>query len=190
MNADSLDQGVTVPSALDSLTFIEPSNLDSSRSSSKPALFDETGIPDLKPVYEALSSALLPMATEGEGPLVVLDGLAELLHIGFEPESVSRFVRAALALARKVTLRLGIDWSSPDIAPQSGSRLVSTLHADPKTSPVSPETELLGRLTRLGGGGWIRISDLASGRSGDVHGEVSVISLLDMLVMLLTSAHR
>lgn len=177
MNADSLDQGVAVTPASNSFTFIEPSVLDASTSPSKPALFDDAGSPTLKSVYDALSSALLPPTTEGEGPLVVLDGLAELLHIGFEPQSVSLFVRAALALARKVMLRLGIDLSSTDIAPQSGSRLISALHADPKTSPVSPETELLGRLTRLGGGGWIRISDLASGRSGDVHGEVGVTFL-------------
>lgn len=63
---------------------------------------------------------------------------------------------------------------------QTNSSLVSTLHADhlplTPTSPqsiASPAADLLGRLIRLGGGGWWRVSNLSSGRSGDVHGEVS-----------------
>lgn len=82
--------------------FIEPTVVDLDTSSRRPTLFGSDGSPDLKPVYEALSLALLSQPTDSEGTLLVLDGLAELLHIGFEPESISRFMRATLALARKV----------------------------------------------------------------------------------------
>jgi hypothetical protein len=83
-------------------------------------LFDEsTDAPDLKPTYEALLPHIAATASvsgaksksESEsshgvgadtGAVVVLDGLAELLWIGFEPVDVGRFVRAVFAKVRSV----------------------------------------------------------------------------------------
>ncbi|KAI9632826.1 uncharacterized protein MKK02DRAFT_41138 [Dioszegia hungarica] len=158
------------PSALDLQVKASPVN-------PSPKLFDGS-TPTLRATYDAISSGLSaasgPAAdsakttstgsSSAQSPLVILDGLAELLWIGFTPIAIAQFVRATLALARK-----------------TNSSLVSTLHADhlpltaasPSSSSASPSADLLDRLIRLGGGGWWRVSNLSSGRSGDVHGEIS-----------------
>jgi hypothetical protein len=91
--------------------------------------------------------------------LILLDGLSELVRMGFSPADVVRFVRAVSALP--------------------GATVVSTLHADhlPKTleaadDDASPDEDLLPRLLRLADAWW-RVSALATGRSGDVSGEIS-----------------
>ncbi|RSH94876.1 hypothetical protein EHS25_004682 [Saitozyma podzolica] len=181
-----------------------------STSTSSPPLFDETtDAPVLKPTYEALlphigasaSASASASGTKSEpqsespqgavdtGAVVILDGLAELLWMGFRPVDVGRFVRSVFAKVRSTR-----------------GTLISTLHADhlPLTSSLpsgysgysgstvsasvsgfgfgvgsdssAAEAELLERLLRMGGGGWWRVSHLASGRSGDVSGEISAAS--------------
>lgn len=105
----------------------------------------------------------------GPGPtapaLVLLDGLSELAHMGFSVSEITQFVRAVLA--------------------SSSAAVVSTLHADhlPRTAAAAASTgaqetdadaaALLAGMLRLAGCWW-RVSGLASGRSGDVSGEISV----------------
>jgi len=114
-------------------------------------------------VRNALSSLPSPPlpttpTTPTPSALIILDGLSELGRSGFSSVEITRFVRAVLAL--------------------SDAAVVSTLHADhlPKT-PDAADTEsadgdLLPRLLRFADAWW-RVSGLATGRSGDVSGEIS-----------------
>lgn len=90
-----------MPSTSNLFTHIAPSSFSSDSSTSSPPLFDAAGSPDLKPLYETIVSAAHAASENGQGPVIVLDGLAELLHMGFEAHSLSQLVRAVLALARK-----------------------------------------------------------------------------------------
>lgn len=95
-------KGTTVPSSTASFAYIEPSVLEGLTANDRPSLFGETGDLDLKPLYKSIASAINPEDHVAGGTVVVLDGLAELLHMGFQPGAVSRMIRAILALARKV----------------------------------------------------------------------------------------
>lgn len=108
-------------------------------------LFD--GEPTLQPTFAAVTAAIPTTPF-----LLILDGLSDLVDIGFEPVQVSRFVRALLARCR------------------TGS-VVSTLHAD-----TIEDNELLDRLCRLSSWWW-RIEGLSTGRSSEVSGEISTVSL-------------
>ena len=88
--------------------------------------------------------------------MIILDGLTEFLSIGFTPSSVFQFVRAVQ--------RLSLD---------THSTLISTLHTDGPLDADAPSHDLLARLLRISSGWW-RIDGLTSGRSADVHGEVSL----------------
>lgn len=97
------------------------------------------------------------MEAVGPDTLVILDGLSELARMAFPRSEITRFVRAVIA---------------------TRARVVSTLHADhlPKT-PVadmipSADGDLLEHLLRISDSYW-RVSGLATGRSGDVSGEIS-----------------
>lgn len=123
-----------------------------------PSLFPPGGA-SLRPTYDAIAAACAPNA------LVMLDGLSNLLYSGFSPSEISRFVRAVAGLTRR-----------------HGARLVSTLHADhlPRTESevlgTGANAELLERMLALADGWW-RVAGLASGRSGDVSGEISAHDL-------------
>ncbi|WWC58318.1 uncharacterized protein I303_100858 [Kwoniella dejecticola CBS 10117] len=135
------------------------SSSSSSSSKNTPRLFDDNDQPTLRDTY----NSIVPVIAEGS--LIILDGLSELSWIGMSAMEISKFVRAVFARTRS-----------------SNAILVSTLHADhlPLSSNVIPQTdagtnegELLERLLRIGQGCWWRVSHLASGRSGDVMGEIS-----------------
>ncbi|WVQ77287.1 hypothetical protein IAR50_006971 [Cryptococcus sp. DSM 104548] len=121
-----------------------------------PRLFDKDGNPSLKDVYDAIVPQL------AEGVLLVLDGVGTLVEMGMGVEEVVRLVRAVYAQVCKLK-----------------AILTTTLHADslPLPSPApyapGPDARLLEGLTRIGTGCWWRTSHLASGRSGDVMGEIS-----------------
>jgi hypothetical protein len=131
-------------SPLKRVIYIAPSPLPpslhpaSTPANPQPALFSPE--PSLAATVAAVRAALSPNA------LVVLDGLSELLDMGFSPVATTQAVRALLSDARS-----------------SGARVVSTAHEN--DDPVR-------RLTRLGP--WWRVSGL-SPRSGEVSGEISAI---------------
>ncbi|WVF66093.1 hypothetical protein IAT40_000832 [Kwoniella sp. CBS 6097] len=147
-------------------TFISVAAGSTSSTSSSPRLYTETSTePSLRETYDCICSYL----KQSQDSLVILDGLSELLWMGFSARDVTRFVRAVFARVRSTK-----------------SSLVSTLHGDtlPLTSGSSSsmssipgsgddDRELLERLFRIGQGVWWRIGHLASGRSGDVMGEIS-----------------
>ncbi|ODO05055.1 hypothetical protein I350_05668 [Cryptococcus amylolentus CBS 6273] len=122
-----------------------------------PRIFDKEGKPSLREVYDAVVPHL------GEGVVVIVDGLGGLVDMGMGVDEVVRFARAVYSQVR-----------------QSKSILTTTLHTDslPLPSPApytpGPDASLLEGLTRVGTGCWWRVSHLASGRSGDVMGEISV----------------
>ncbi|ORY22684.1 hypothetical protein BCR39DRAFT_550937 [Naematelia encephala] len=146
--------GTTLPSQPDLFTHIFPSSFPND-SPSAPSLFTSNDAPTLRPTYQVISESL------DSGALVVLDGLSDLVNIGFSVPEVGRFVRAVLSLVRN-----------------SRASLVSTLHADEllsssvSTSPPSNSLDLLERLLRIGSIWW-RVQQLSTGRSSDVHGEIS-----------------
>ncbi|WVQ93724.1 hypothetical protein IAU59_000801 [Kwoniella sp. CBS 9459] len=136
-----------------------------SSSAQAPRLYtDDSPHPSLRSTYDCINANLSSTATEGS--LVILDGLSELLWMGMSAVDVARFVRAVFARVRSTK-----------------STLVSTIHGDtlPLTSSSSASSsggedvdrELLERLCRIGQGVWWRVCHLASGRSGDVMGEIS-----------------
>lgn len=67
---------------------------------SGPSLYDEDDTPALHPTYDALVASL------ADDAVVILDGLSELLSIGFESSEVFRFVRAVQVQTREVSLAL------------------------------------------------------------------------------------
>jgi hypothetical protein len=122
--ADS-PQGTPLPApSSGSFIHLTPTSLPDPVSSpstltSSPPLFDETtDAPVLKPTYEALlphigasaSASLTKSEPQSESPqgavdtgaVVILDGLAELLWMGFRPVDVGRFVRSVFAKVRSV----------------------------------------------------------------------------------------
>ncbi|WWC85993.1 uncharacterized protein L201_000864 [Kwoniella dendrophila CBS 6074] len=140
---------------------ISPSSLPAiipNSTKNTPRLFNENNEPSLKETYQNIVSNI-----NGEGNLIILDGLSELSWIGLTSKEISKFVRAVFSKVKS-----------------SKSILVSTLHSDhlPLSSTIIPskdenENELLDNLLRLGQGCWWRVSHLHSGRSGDVMGEIS-----------------
>jgi len=56
-----------------------------------PCLYDENDAATLRPTFDTLSKAITPDS------MVILDGLSDLLAIGFTPAEVFRFVRASQA---------------------------------------------------------------------------------------------
>lgn len=130
-----------------------------------PPLFDAAGNPTLRATFDATTAALPPTPTSSvdttPAALLVLDGLSELAYAGIPPVEVARFVRAVQARYPLGTV-------------------VSAMHADDLQDDVSadddPADELLSRLLRSAHVWW-RVEGLASGRSGDVSGEISVCAL-------------
>ena len=66
---------------------IAPTSLPFGMSGKAPCLYDETGFPTLQPTCKAVQDALTADS------LVILDGLSDLLAIGFEPAEIFRMVR-------------------------------------------------------------------------------------------------
>jgi len=91
------EQSIILPSTATSFSHIMPTSLPVSRQASGPSLYDEDDSPTLRPTYDALIPTLV------EDVVVILDGLSELLSIGFEPAEVTRFVRAVNAQTRSVS---------------------------------------------------------------------------------------
>ncbi|OCF45164.1 hypothetical protein I317_00966 [Kwoniella heveanensis CBS 569] len=145
----------SAPATTSSSNTISPRLYTDSSSQPQPSL-------SLTETYDCISAKL------EAGSMVILDGLSELLWMGMSATDVARFVRAVFARTRSTK-----------------STLVSTLHGDtlPLTSSASAggvnnadgdaDRELLERLLRIGQGTFWRICHLASGRSGDVMGEIS-----------------
>lgn len=69
------------------------------RHAQAPRLFDSDDLPTLRPTLDAVQQHA------SDGSLVILDGLAEVLTMGFTPLDLHRFVRAAYAHTNKVSLR-------------------------------------------------------------------------------------
>lgn len=141
---------------------------------------------------------------QAQGGMILLVGFSELVWQGFEPDLLSRFTRALMGHCRQASLTkitwtsfrpADIDLANPDLPTllrmrreQTGKSLITHLHAHLLLSPSSladhlavspstdPELDLLLRLLKAGqdGGVWWRIEELRSGRSGVVHGEVSL----------------
>ena len=73
--------------------------------STSPELFVDA-VPTLKGTYTTLAKQLPASDSDTPGPVVILDGLAELLWVGFTPVQISQFVRAILSLGKKVCLNV------------------------------------------------------------------------------------
>lgn len=69
------------------LVHIAPTSLPSGMAGKTPCLYDESGSPTLQPTSKAVQDALTADS------LVILDGLSDLLAMGFEPAEVFRTVR-------------------------------------------------------------------------------------------------
>ncbi|RXK38085.1 hypothetical protein M231_04644 [Tremella mesenterica] len=93
--------GKPIPFSSTNFIYISPSSLPSSipihSSDTQPRLFDDADKPTLKETYEIIIRHL-------QGSLVILDGLGELLNMGFEPVEIGRFVRSLLPEIRKVSI--------------------------------------------------------------------------------------
>ena len=87
-------QGTSFPP---SFTHISPTPLQSA-TPNEPCLYDETDQPSLASVAAAIRSNLT------DSSLILLDGLAELIWMGFTAEAVGDFVRDILAASREVSL--------------------------------------------------------------------------------------
>ncbi|KLT43417.1 hypothetical protein CC85DRAFT_284562 [Cutaneotrichosporon oleaginosum] len=133
-------------SPLKRVTYIAPSPLppslhpQSTPNAPQPPLFSPE--PTLSPTVASVRSAL----SSSPKALVVLDGLSELLDMGFSAISIFQAIRAVLADVRT-----------------SGGCLISTAHEN---------EDLTRRLIRLGP--WWRVSGLTP-RSGEVSGEISAV---------------
>lgn len=76
-------------------------------------MFDDASCPSLRETYESIKAALVkseaPKTTSSAvvgdytGSLVILDGLTELLWMGFEAVQIGSFLRAVVALNRDVS---------------------------------------------------------------------------------------
>lgn len=80
-----------------SFTHISPTTLQSA-TPNEPCLYDETDQASLASVAAAIRSNLT------DSSLILLDGLAELIWMGFTAEAVDDFVRDILAASREVSL--------------------------------------------------------------------------------------
>jgi hypothetical protein len=85
-------QGSSLPP---SFTHISPTPLKSV-APNDPSLFDDSDNPSLAAVAATLKSNL------ADSPLILLDGLSELLWMGFTPKAVDDFVREILSSCREV----------------------------------------------------------------------------------------
>ena len=106
-----------------------------------------------------------------EKGMVILVGFSELICQGFSPEHLARFGRALLGWCRQTQTSLITTLHTPLLL--NASSLGDHLSVSPTSDP---ESDLLLRLLRAGqdGGIWWRVEELKSGRSGVVHGEISV----------------
>lgn len=98
------------PASAKLLTTISPSSLPSTSPLTTPSLYDDGSRPTLRPTFDAISKEV----DGGQSTLIIVDGLAELLWMGFEPSRVQQFVRAVLSLARHVRPRHTIAFTKRD----------------------------------------------------------------------------
>lgn len=104
INRDSKtdEKGTNLPSATTKLfTSISPSSLPTPPTGI-PSLYNEDSSPSLRSTWNAIEKE----TSDKQPALVILDGLVELSYLGFEPKEIVRFVRAVLALTRKVSRTL------------------------------------------------------------------------------------
>ena len=90
-------QSVILPPTSSGFNYISPDSLPSSIPSKGPRLFDEDDVPTLKQCFESIKTSLK------SGCIIILDGLSELIHIGFPITEIDRFVRSTYTEARKVS---------------------------------------------------------------------------------------
>ena len=95
MSIDKLQSVVLPTQNTCNFVHIQPSSLPLAISKDKPNLYDEENQPTLTPTYHSVTS----QQTSG---LVILDGLSDLLSMGFTPVEVHRFVRAVYAHVQEV----------------------------------------------------------------------------------------
>lgn len=88
-----------LPSSPSDFTHISPSSLPAFMvsSSTSPSLYDEDDQPTLRGTYDACKGAI------HNDSVIILDGLSELLYMGFSLTSVWRFVRAIHMLSLRVS---------------------------------------------------------------------------------------
>ncbi|ORX35323.1 hypothetical protein BD324DRAFT_632338 [Kockovaella imperatae] len=144
--------GTAMPKSSEIFSYISPVSFPSTNvEAPEPCLFDEEGRHDLKPLYARIASRISDQDT-----LVILHGLSDIMSMGIPTQDVHRFVRAVDAAVRKASCIL-----------------VTTLHADGLAEgSLTNDQVLLEKLLRSATAWW-RVEELQSGRSGDVHGEIS-----------------
>jgi hypothetical protein len=92
-------KGTNLPPASSKLfAAISPSSLPNP-TNSVPSLYNEASEPSLRPTWDAI----VKETSDKQPSLIILDGLVELSYLGFEPKEIVQFVRAVLALTRKVS---------------------------------------------------------------------------------------
>lgn len=93
-------QGSPIPlKQSDTFQIINPSSYAfSSHTNANPSLYTDADEPTLQAVYQSISERI----SNNRTGVVVLDDLSELLLLGFSAQEIARFVRAVLALGRKV----------------------------------------------------------------------------------------
>ena len=79
------------------LVHIAPTSLPFGMAGKTPCLYDETGFPTLQPTCKAVQDALTADS------LVILDGLSDLLAIGFGSAEIFRMARKTQARATSVS---------------------------------------------------------------------------------------
>lgn len=139
-------------------------------------------VPTFRTVVDAMSLQDEGDDTEtAEGALVILSEVSTMLLLGMSVGEVEKFVRALWARVRQVRdlRKIAASFRGADLVARQVNGTLLT-HLSLPSSPgelsiASASTELLlalVRLARAGGGEWISVQGLSSGRSGLVMGEV------------------